>query len=956
MNNDPTGGSSFFMYNFTGNNSLQLNVPIPVKNSIIFWVYLPTTNAVKSCNLFSSTHYKITLDANKKIICIFGNQTLTFTRDLPFNKWTQISIVSNGKEVNGYFNNIAENKITISQPQDNSFIKFGEGFQGFMYGMRMYPYELTIKNISDVYNFLKIKTINETFTTIKPLINISNNLPQPTTTTSFQMTWSTIASNRDGTMCIAFSTSNTMYISFNLNNWGDATKLTSLTKAPAGVKKCVISDDGTRVVISTQTGLYVSTTSNRKQFSAWQPLDQNQNFIDVVISGDNNTILGAVDNGFVYISRWNAKTNAWNTFEKINEVIVKMKNTKLSVSQNGQIIMITGMVTNTTTVNGVTNIKDEPLGWISKDGGNNFISHNTDMLGLDNSYSYKHAMSNDGKTIVLGTKYFYISTDYGNNWSVKFTSSVIFNTRTGIHSICGGNYENIYINDNGNVIVANDSFNMYISIDSGNTWYVKENFSNSSNSSNKPENPNDYKMYSPICLSKNGAVILYGMTGMFKSIQYINLKSILPTLPPPTKPVITRMPNAAVQNNQEANSSSVETEITVETEAPVITKRVLPTFPPTPRPIQPRSSNQNKFPVFNGKNLMYNQVNRQMKSYENFETISLELKQMLLPDLEDPRFQLKNFNPSNMSSRPSSTSTPGATTPGATSNKWTKEDLKAFIRKKLNESGLTQQQVTPAPDENKPYEFELSDMENQLKFKTKDGAEKLFQNETQPNQPSNGQKDKLNVSVQDNTILSGYLFSLLNTQNMQKSKLNTDTTEPDIVYIGNKPEQQCKFRKKCTIKHNYHPNCQSTIDTDTGHCTCVCSDYTLIGDGTEHTHCDDGKFDDLIALSSPSETFDSVFAKVKSISIGSDTVIKPKIKTHDPGMNELLELASNYYILLLKNKEMFDKMKDVIDLTNTTGLFHQDANTEYRENFTKIVNLGLGIGISFALIMMFRSK
>jgi hypothetical protein len=53
---------------------------------------------------------------------------------------------------------------------------------------------------------------------------------------------------------------------------------------------------------------------------------------------------------------------------------------------------------------------------------------------------------------------------------------------------------------------------------------------------------------------------------------------------------------------------------------------------------------------------------------------------------------------------------------------------------------------------------------------------------------------------------------------------------------------------------------------------------------------------------------------------------------------------------------MFDKMKGVIDLTNTTGLLHEDTNTEYRENFTKIVNLGLGIGISFALIMMFRSK
>jgi hypothetical protein len=38
LNNDPTGGSSFFMYNFSGSNSLQLNVPIPVKNSIIICV------------------------------------------------------------------------------------------------------------------------------------------------------------------------------------------------------------------------------------------------------------------------------------------------------------------------------------------------------------------------------------------------------------------------------------------------------------------------------------------------------------------------------------------------------------------------------------------------------------------------------------------------------------------------------------------------------------------------------------------------------------------------------------------------------------------------------------------------------------------------------------------------------------------------------------------------------
>jgi hypothetical protein len=176
--------------------------------------------------------------------------------------------------------------------------------------------------------------------------------------------------------------------------------------------------------------------------------------------------------------------------------------------------------------------------------------------------------------------------------------------------------------------------------------------------------------------------------------------------------------------------------------------------------------------------------------------------------------------------------------------------------------------------------------------------------------------------------------------------------EGTVEYKGT--GNKCKITKTCKKKHSYHPYCESIIDND-GNCKCVCSDIIEIGDGKEHTHCESG-FEDIDSSSTPSDIFAALFNNVKEIKIEYENISLSKNKIHDPAMNELLELVSNYYILLLKNKEMFDKMKDVIDLNNTTGLFHQDANTEYRENFTKIVNLGVGIGISFALIMMFRSK
>lgn len=1016
LDNDPTGGSSYFMYKFSGNNSLQLNIPTPVKYSILFWVYLSNKSTVSAnCNLFSSNNYKIVLGTDKivKIILTLGNQTMSFKKALDDNKWRQFAVVSDGKNVNMYVGDTLDSSSTINQTQsiDNSVIKFGEGFQGFMYGMRMYPYALTSDNVKTLFNLLRIKTISEVFDVMPPLRNNQIILPKETTTTSFQMTWSTIASNRDGTFCMAFSTSNTMYISLNLNNWGDATKLTSLTKAPATVNKCVISDDGSYVVIATQSGLYYSNTSNRKQFSAWQMLGQPKNYIDAVISSDNKIILGAVDKEFVYISTWNAIKNAYES-KKINDIIVAMFSIKLSLSQNGQVIMITGIiqVDNYDANSGKTEKKNAPLGWISEDGGNNFRSLNNDMLSLDNSYSYKHAMSNDGKTIVLGTKYFYISYDYGNNWNLKFTNSIEFNTKTGIDGICGGNYENIFINDNGNIIVANDSFNMYVSIDSGKTWSFIINSANTPST----ENPSLYRLYNPICLSRNGNIILYGISGLFRSIQYVNIRSILPTLPPTTRPVITRsISNTLNPIVSEIDSSLPQTE--APTEAPIRTPPVLPTFPPTPRPIQPRSSNQNKFPLFNRKNLMYNQVNRQMRNFDNFETMSMELEQMLLPDLEDERFRWKNFNQSGL-------------------NGWTKEDLKKEIRQKLEKSGLIQAIITPKPDANQKYTFDLSPMDNQLKFKTKDGTEKLYQNLENASNSSNKQnasnsyilldqirnenekknelsnqytiknqeyertknimganqefyaqqnklveelkklqssiiekenaiktmqnqlsRDQLSVSVQDNTTLSGNLFTILNTQNMQKPQLNNDLNEStNIEYVG-ETEQKCKFTRKCRKKHNYHPNCETTIDKN-GNCNCVCSDVTLIGEGEEHSHCENGNFNDLVSSSTPSETFDALFNRIKRINIQSNNDVQPQNKIHDPGMNELLELVSNYYILLLKNKEMFDKMEDVVNLTNTTALFHEDANTEYRTNFTKIVNLGMGIGISVALIMMFRSK
>ena len=1133
---DPTGSDNY-MYRFTGSEAayLQMNVPTPVRNTRTFWVYTEDDeffDVTEGGGLYSSEHYNVkivkdnTQDNKRIIICSISAGATSIemaSNSIDDFKWYHVAIVSDGKNMTMYINGKFDKTVAIipnyTYAIDPSVIKFGKGFPGYMYGMRLYPYPLTNIHVNVVYNFQKIKSISKDLTIIPPQLDTNLSL-NSALSRGMNVEWKTIAANADGSYSIAFNSHNNIFISSSFGTiWNYPNNIgMALNKfVDANVNKCVMSIDGTYIVIGTEKGLHFTYSPDKTSFTGWTALNQTENFVEVAISNDKSTILGATEpttgiGGYVYLSKNTNDPTIWKPLQKIyNEQ--PLNSIKLSISQDGMIIVVTGMTPSGT---GLATAKSIPVAVKSIDGGSTWSDMNPDILEFDQTIAYTNAMSKDGKTIVLCAKYFYIyketedaksdnpTTLAPTGWSMKYLK--IENNMENlddVNAIRGALYKNVFINDTGNIICTYDKFNIYVSLNSGENW---NNYTYSNDGKQKIKT---------LYMTKSGNLILYSILDKLSPIYYMKIQPPVPRVTvtggggggaitnPGSTSGIGGSGGAITNPGSTSGIGAGGTETGTETGTGTVAT-VEPTRKP-PHQRKERLSIQNNFPIMKSSDLLYNQISGYISnSVENFEGMDESKLHIPLPPLDSKQYDL------NLLDKP---------------NGWKKESLKTEIGSKLDMFIKT---ITPNPSITpKPYDFDLKSHSLTLKTKFNEDNVKTYvpgvkapieedsipvamtnSNFNVPKQARNGwnfykttqingwkidgnmftglangsgtpwcdaalplpmtqfffvqaktengfvnltqslsltagyhnlsfvysarknkydsnfilnvyigntqivsnliadpakwqlhstgfyfpqgnytlkfefknakngdfgygltglkllyyekepntsnEKSKLSCSVTDHFKISGNLFSILNIDQPSNTLSNGNGQQMPKKYIGD-GSPVCETYICTNPNCAYKKHCNTVTDENDGKCKCVCTD-TTISKGEPHTHCSEMELDNATS-ESDSNTFDALMQKVKSIQIKG---VRPSEQTtttiHDPQTSDLVEMISNYYISLLRNKKLFDEFKELENLSKTTNQFHKDANTEYKENYMKIVNLGIGIFSAFALMLMFSKK
>jgi hypothetical protein len=168
---------------------------------------------------------------------------------------------------------------------------------------------------------------------------------------------------------------------------------------------------------------------------------------------------------------------------------------------------------------------------------------------------------------------------------------------------------------------------------------------------------------------------------------------------------------------------------------------------------------------------------------------------------------------------------------------------------------------------------------------------------------------------------------------------------------------KCIYKKKCTKKHFYRPNCSTKfVDNGDGNgtqCSCTCSSEIKFNDkGEPHSHCETKDFSNNIINS-----LNLIHSVNVNIPVSQDITLPPslsEILTYDPNIDYLCELIADYYILLIQQKNdsnLNGTNKKRIDIENNSKQqSYQDSNILYQSEYLKLINISVGIIASSFII------
>ena len=86
------------------------------------------------------------------------------------------------------------------------------------------------------------------------------------------------------------------------------------------------------------------------------------------------------------------------------------------------------------------------------------------------------------------------------------------------------------------------------------------------------------------------------------------------------------------------------------------------------------------------------------------------------------------------------------------------------------------------------------------------------------------------------------------------------------------------------------------------------------------------------------------------------TLYEKQQKEYSEAIDDIVEIATDYYISLLENKEKGEKLQKIFGLNDGASAYKHDSSQLYENNYLKIVNLSVAsvviLGYIFGLTMM----
>jgi len=216
-----------------------------------------------------------------------------------------------------------------------------------------------------------------------------------------------------------------------------------------------------------------------------------------------------------------------------------------------------------------------------------------------------------------------------------------------------------------------------------------------------------------------------------------------------------------------------------------------------------------------------------------------------------------------------------------------------------------------------------------------------------------GKDGNITMQVNNQSILQGSDINVV--YNIPKITDMDAIMDSSGNYISrNTGSQKCLYKTLCTKKHFYKPNCETVIKDD-GNCACNCSPEEIYNEsGKPHMHCETKDLSNTIL-----NYLDDITSIEMSFPV-SYTSNNPATITYDPDIDYLSNLIADYYILLLQNdsKQVNKNETGVVNDSKTQSKhqLYEDANELYQDNYTKIINISVGIILSSYVIYAILKK
>ena len=880
------------------------------------------------------------------------------------NNWQHYTFVSDGTSVKVYINGQFDNENTsyfLTSP-DSSVIQFGAyksdkdpmfentHFYGCMYGMAMYPYALSSSQVGALYNSQIIHYIYESshVTPTNPQ-KTTNNLNIRPLRNCMQLNWNISAISSDGIIIMGITKTDDIFVTINSGNeWYEINTINENDITPTNVTSCAIYTGKNAFVIATTTGIFVRNYSIKaggrvafNQYVQLSPLS-----IDKMSVSDDGLL--------VAISNTTKKIYTYSLNDNINQIVdmqsiefpkitykyseYKVTNSNYTAESNPesisdiQSISVSNSIVNSESTTVRYNIvlcgskNKRGYAFLSKDKGVTWTQIAMHITNFDYLPKYMCSITNNGQCIVIASTYLYLSTDEGNTWRMNCNSASVDEFNLGQKYKYIGISSQNGTNETGNVIVAYDETNsIYLSNDYANSWYV----SNISNPSvNSPLN------ISSMSISKNGKKFICGIDN--EAIYQCDTIPVAPLASISTSPPIIGSGTINISGTESPSGTGTGSGTGSSISENIPTTPAISTVVPTtkiPRHIpQQESSLHKNMPVENKKDLIFNQLldsKNKSSTYNKFKSEqpikeSFESNMKSAIDLPIPPLDEYHLDSSNKFT-------------DSSGNKYDKnEDFKQKLMDEIKIKLNLYPELHDALPETAETKFFNLNKGNNIVFNLKNETipvvfdfAVLEQEGVDEYTGDMGQEEGyFQTGMKTNKYPNQNLMGLL-----ELAKANTQTTvDGETRYnLGNVTTYVCNQ------PHAYR-DCETTKIND--QYKCVCSDSEKIGDGKHyHTHCEEDV--EGTGIYNLLSKFDNIYLKGERPEDDSDGGDAGTL--YDPKTNDLIVLIADYYISLLKNKQKYEKLEKLKQISQNTSQFHTDSNYQYKSKFIEVTNLSVGI-------------